>query len=329
MSIFRPLNSSESNLFTIRVSLGTLSSNLTGDEIFIDNDSTLSNTTYLLSPSIKCLPTNFKIEWNDINKRFNIEYGKTFTSRPTISLSFHYNDILKSTNVQFYIEHHNLTVGSTNAYLYIINSTTSDALVPGTTSGLIGFDIIITGPVRLGVTTGNSNKGWAVSAGNDATDVYTYMNVGIGTGDPSIPLHVAGAASFRMPILTDQPTDLTLTSVYSGYTILQTTVGKNFTLPVATGSGVWYKFLWAGPVQTNIIAMKIITLSSQTIIGSVDVNNTITSLGTKGAGTMNADLSIGSTSGETHIGDYITIMDGIENKWYIIDSCINFHTYAT
>ena len=47
-----------------------------------------------------------------------------------------------------------------------------------------GFDVVIVGPVKIGLTTGNSNKGWQVEGGSSPADVYTYMNVGIGQGNP-------------------------------------------------------------------------------------------------------------------------------------------------
>ena len=329
MSIFRPLNSSESNLFTIRCSLGTLTTDLAANTTFVDEDGGGANqdSTYLLTPTVKSLPTNFKVNYVHATKIFEIEFGKAFTTRPTINVSLHYTANAGTNDINYFIDHRNLTAGAANARIYFEDGTGA-AITPGTTSGLVGFDILIVGPVKLGVTTGNSNKGWAVSAGNDATDVYSYMNVGVATGDPQVPLHVDGAARFRNSIVTDQATGLTLTDAHSGCTFYQTTVGQTFTLPTAAGTGIFYKFLWAGAAQNNVVALIIAAGAGDTIIGSVLVNGAKNRLGTNGAGTAGNDLSIGNTADNTDCGDFITLVDVADNTWCVVDSNVESHTYA-
>jgi hypothetical protein len=92
-------------------------------------------------------------------------------------------------------------------------------ITPSTSSIVNGFDLIIIGAVKLGVTTGNSNKGWAVGANNDNT--YTFMNVGVGTGNPSSALHVQGRLDYFIS-KSNIPTDVVLTSsrVLTGAEIL-------------------------------------------------------------------------------------------------------------
>ena len=89
------------------------------------------------------------------------------------------------------IYHKNLTAGETNALFCFRQASNSEPV-----EALNGFDLIIVGPVKMGVTTGNSNKGWSVGSGNDPSNLYSYLNVGIGTGNPSTALEVAGAATF-------------------------------------------------------------------------------------------------------------------------------------
>lgn len=63
--------------------------------------------------------------------------------------------------------------------------------IPDTTD-YFGFIVDIVGPLKYGVTTGNTNRGWNLAAGNRPTSVSTNMNVGIGTGNPSRQLSVMG-----------------------------------------------------------------------------------------------------------------------------------------
>ena len=43
---------------------------------------------------------------------------------------------------------------------------------------------------KLGLTTGNSNKGWQIESGSNPNSVFTHMNVGIGKGNPTSSLEI-------------------------------------------------------------------------------------------------------------------------------------------
>ena len=70
MSLFRPMNSAESNLFTIRTSFGKGSSldnfnNLDDNYILASNNSNIAVTQdYLSSPANNNLPSNFVLEYD-------------------------------------------------------------------------------------------------------------------------------------------------------------------------------------------------------------------------------------------------------------------------
>ena len=86
MSVFRPLNSDESNLFTIRCVIDAHASTV---GVLVDNDSTTSVSTSLTAPTINNLPPNFRITQivNGDSNYYELEYGKTFTSPPCIMLT--------------------------------------------------------------------------------------------------------------------------------------------------------------------------------------------------------------------------------------------------
>ena len=91
MSVFRPLNSDESNLFTIRCVIAAHAL-ATADTVLVDNDSTsaaTSVTTSLIAPTINNLPPNFRITQKNGGQGnyYELEYGKTFTSPPCIMLT--------------------------------------------------------------------------------------------------------------------------------------------------------------------------------------------------------------------------------------------------
>lgn len=183
MALFRPLNSSESNLFTIRA---CITAHTSGDTTLIDNDSSTSVDTFLTSPTINNLPSNFRITYNNTNPHYELEFGKVFTSRPSVFITP--VAVASSGNVTEtdttdplipVIEFVTLTSGTTN-----IKFSFKDIATGVPTLAANGFDIMITGPVKLGQTSGNSNKGWATGAGNNPANVYSFMDVGVGTGNP-------------------------------------------------------------------------------------------------------------------------------------------------
>lgn len=170
MALFRPLNSAESNLYTIRVSVDNFNT-LVDSTYIVSNNSTYSSTnTYLTSPTYNLLPKDFYIQYVSSNQ-FLINYGKTFTQLPNI----HITPIFSSSPVLYRI-----VKTSTTTTVYFIDYLGA-AVSPSTdgTSGFLGFDLTITGPVKIGITTGNSNKGWAT---NDDSNVYSFMDISLGSG---------------------------------------------------------------------------------------------------------------------------------------------------
>lgn len=199
MSVFRPLNSAESNLFTIRCSFN-LSSITSGS---------LLTSPYLVSPTSNNLPDNFTVEYdNSTVKKITVNCGaKRFTSKPSISITPY-----GSLNIS------NLTNGTTSNFKdgfnfsFVVSNNTEE------------FDLIITGPTMVGLTTGNSNKGWNLAS--DSSNVYSYLPIGIGTGSINqnddgylTQLQVNGGISGRLPTLSYLSGDTNLNNTHSGYLI--------------------------------------------------------------------------------------------------------------
>jgi hypothetical protein len=231
MSVFRPLNSDESNLFTIRITLD-LTSEPSASQIIAGGSSQTIALDKMTAPTQNNLPGYFGIYYNQTasSKAFHIMYGKEFTSQPCISVIPHVGTLVGSTpgdnltpvpvikynNKDKYTEA--VTATAYNVGLAFRNSAGTEQTVYGT-GGLLGFDLVITGPIKVGVTTGNSNKGWSIGSGNDPNTVYSYLNVGINTGNPTIPLAINGSAAFRKNViaLTNSATNTrTLKEIESG-----------------------------------------------------------------------------------------------------------------
>jgi len=186
MSLFRPVNSSESNLYTIRLSFGVDSTlgkfNLLSDCVVASNNSLTSVTKdYLSSPSNNNLPINFTCNYVLVSKSFQITYGKTFTQQPNINIIPHLSE---SSFAIPRIVKKSITETLNNLEIFFLDAT-GTAIAPSIdgVTGILGFDLEITGPIKLGVTTGNSNKGWSL---NDTTtaepSVYSYMDINLGSG---------------------------------------------------------------------------------------------------------------------------------------------------
>jgi len=190
MSLFRPINSSESNLFTIRVSVGkgsttgvfSTTSNPIDDKVIVSNNSTNTvEVDHLSTPSNNNLPKGFYIYY-DASNNFQITYGKKFTNHPIVNVIPHFT---VGTFVTPTFVKNSLTATSNNLTLYFVDSTGSlvSPSADGST-GFLGFDIELTGPTVIGVTTGNSNKGWAISdtTSSEPTSIYSYLDVNLGSG---------------------------------------------------------------------------------------------------------------------------------------------------
>lgn len=224
MSVFRPINSAESNLFIIRavVDLKNTVASESTDQLIVagpNTDTTTPNykSAALISPTSNNLPEYFGILYDVSAKGFTIIYGKEFTSQPTIIINPRINDVPSASDSTydfitqvFYKNNTKWSLapttpqtrypgdvsGNYNAFFMFKSAKDGDVTIGnnGSTNWatIIGFDITIIGPVKLGVTTGNSNKGWSVGSGADPNNLYAYMNVGIGTGNPQSLLEIKG-----------------------------------------------------------------------------------------------------------------------------------------
>ena len=195
MALFRPVNSSESNLYTIRLSIGSGSTKgvfntgttvLPNGSIVASNDSSNAITVdHLSSPTYNNLPKGFYMKYviSGDNRYFQVVYGKEFTQQPNISIVPH-SGLGEFSGIPT-IQKGDLTSTTNNLTFQFIHPN-GTIIVPSTngTSGLLGFDLVITGPVKIGITTGNSNKGWALSDSTnvDPTTAYTYLDVNLGSG---------------------------------------------------------------------------------------------------------------------------------------------------
>ena len=190
MSLFRPVNSSESNLYTIRVSLGygsnkgefdTTTNPIVNDDILCSNNNNNTVTVdHLASPTYNNLPKDFYIKYLEDSSyvsSFFVNYGKQFVAHPSINITAHSSEYVGNPVI--------IKNSLTSFTLYFIKS---DGSYVGPSddgvTGLLGFDLIITGPVKIGITTGNSNKGWALNDGSQQSpsNIYTYMDVNLGGG---------------------------------------------------------------------------------------------------------------------------------------------------
>ena len=253
MSIFRPINSDESNLSIIRCVV-TFILEFTDANIIAGGNNIQKSVDLLLSPTSNNLPDNFAIYYT--SGVFHVNYGKTFTSCPSVSIiprlnsktSLTSNNSVENTVLPSIFWNNLLDLGTTiNASNYNFGFSfkghDGSLITPSNSSIVNGFDLLIIGAVKLGVTTGNSNKGWSIGAGNDANSTYSFMNVGIGTGNPSSALHVQGRLDSFLN-KSNIPTDISLTGsrVLTGDEILSDILNissdGDYTLTTRTGSEI-------------------------------------------------------------------------------------------
>ena len=173
-------------MFTIRTSFGVDSqlgkfNNLDEDCVITSNNSnTLVTRNYLSSPSVNNLPLNFVVDYVVSTNSFRVTYGKKFTQQPNINITPHLSDgFVCIPNIQkesIYENSNNLIIKFSDSSGTIITPSVNGL------EGLLGFDLEITGPIKIGITTGNSNKGWAIV---DDNGVYSFMDVNLGSGNIS------------------------------------------------------------------------------------------------------------------------------------------------
>jgi hypothetical protein len=317
MSIFRPLNSDESNLFTIRNSFKWATALSNGD--ILADQSTAANNSYLETPTYNNLPQNFKVTYvnTGLDPHFTIEYGKSFTSHPTIFATIRSADatigteddealtpcVSKQTTLS-------IAAGTTNATVGFRNESGALTYPP------TGFEIILVGPIKVGVTTGNSNKGWSIGSGNDPNTVYSYLNVGINTGNPSYALEVAGAATFRNNVtaITDADSPVTITSQESNtvYTVDSLSNAVSFLLPTPV-AGLRYKFIVK---DTGGNEITITSTSDGSSAASISYANIIAGGTAYSQTTLSDVLTLGNSSYNHTIGDYVECICDGTNWWW-------------
>ncbi len=195
MALFRPINSSESNLYTIRLCIGkgstvgvfnTGTTAMPTNSILASNDSSNPITVdHLSSPTFNNLPKGFFLKYiiSGSNTYFQVAFGKEFTQHPNVSIVPH-SEIGNFCGFPI-IQKGDLSSTTKNLTFQFINNK-GGSISPSSdgSTGLLGFDLEITGPVKLGITTGNSNKGWALSDSTnvDPSTTYTYLDINLGSG---------------------------------------------------------------------------------------------------------------------------------------------------
>lgn len=335
MSVFRPLNSDESNLFTIRCVITFTSAPngmIAGGSKL--TDASAVTTDLLTTPTPNNLPDYFGIFFN--TGRFFVNYGKEFTTPPCVSIMprmkevadfasstgtdgdnpitlISWNNILKYENTSYPdASNHNFSFAfkeATSGNLLTLADDTSVA-------NFYGFDLIITGPVKLGVTTGNSNKGWSVGSGNDATTAYSYMDIGIGKGNPVCSLDIKGGFKTTTLKLTYDKIDgvdatPAITAKDSGKIVTLDASGGNIPLNLPTpDAGLNYKFIVIGDPGTNTMQITSTSDGSQSatrLFGTIHMDGDITN--------VTSAVANFQFTGSATIGDTMSIVcDG--TNWY-------------
>lgn len=305
MSVFRPLNSDESNLFTIRCVItftSAPSGMIAGGSKLVDAGSV--TTDLLTTPTPNNLPNYFGIFFNA--GRFFVNYGKEFTAPPCVSIMPRMKELVDFANsttagdnpiplVQWnnILKYENTSYPNAANYNFAFAFKDSDSgnlnLVTDV-ANFYGFDLIITGPVKLGITTGNSNKGWSVGSGNDATTAYSYMDIGIGKGNPVCSLDIKGGFKTTTLKLTDTTIDgvtvtaPALTAKDSGKLVTLDASNASFTLNLPTpDAGLNYKFIVIADPGTNTVTISSTTNGSSTttkLLGTIHMDGVITNVTT-------------------------------------------------
>lgn len=328
MSIFRPLNSDESNLFTIRCVI-TFSSEPSG---MIAGGSKITVVTSLLTaPTSNNLPDYFGIFFS--GGIFYATYGKEFTSTPCVSIMPRMSavgDLSNNSsvgdnpipltfwnNIQKYEDSAYPNASNYNFAFGFKEATNGNLISTSASTKINGFDLIITGPVKLGVTTGNSNKGWSVGSGNDATTAYSYMDIGIGKGNPVCSLDINGGFKTTTLVLTHNKIDgvtvttPVITAKDSGKIVTLDASGGSISLNLPTpDAGLNYKFIVVANPGDNTITISSTSDGSTTtakLFGTIHMNDSISN-------STSADTNFQFTGSAT-ISDTMSIVcDG--TNWY-------------
>lgn len=313
MPVLRPINSDETNLFVIRCSFKWTAAP-TSDTILADQ-TTQGNNTYLECPSFNNLPVNFKVSFTLSSNSFSIEYGKNFVNHPSISaiprVALASSDDSSDTFIPVISKKDIFSIfsGTTDTILCFKNENGVTSVPP------YGFDLIIIGSVKLGLTSGNSNKGFNLVAGNEPDSIYTYMNLGINTGNPRANLEINGTVSYKENILT-KTTSFNPTDYETGSTYLINNVDSAVIVYLPTPeAGLRYKFLVK---STNYVTITIYGTSDGSSLSTILFGNFIVNGSSLQYNTNPSDKStlvLGSNNNNHTIGDFVEcISDG--TYWY-------------
>ena len=293
MSVFRPLNSGESNLYVIRFNFSFLSTKTT-------------QTTMLNNITTNNLPTNFALAHTLNADTVIVTYGKTYTSIPTLSV------IQSGTDIDNIIPR--ITVNSTSGCTITFQQQDL-ATVVGTSGDDTEskWDVLVIGPVKLGVTTGNSNKGWEVDAGNDPDNVYTYMNVGVGTGNPSTTLEVAGTATYRNNVVA-KTTSFDPTIAQSGSVFTIDSNGGVIAIKLPTPVlGLRYKFIIKTTDSNDI---TITSTSDGSAVANISFANIVVAGAAYSITSASGVLTLGDSATNHTIGDWVECTYDGTNWWW-------------
>jgi hypothetical protein len=196
MAYLRPLNSSEANVYVIRFTspivsnsnLTALSGSYTG--YYGVNSSSFAN------PTSDLLPSGFSFMiGNNAKGDYRVEFGtmtNKFTEDPTVSISINKKNSSDANINKYRVMITDATTTSVN--FIVIDSSTNLAVTPYTSSSSIIcpiFNMIFVGSVMSGATFAISNRGWNVPE-SSVNKLYTYQNVGIGTGKVEGTLNLSG-----------------------------------------------------------------------------------------------------------------------------------------
>jgi hypothetical protein len=227
MAYLRPLNSSEANLYVIRFTSPTVSnSNLTD----LGTGYHVVKTSSYANPTSDLLPSGFRFMIGNSTKGdYRIEFGtmsNSFTEEPTVSITINKKNA-SDTNINKYkIMLTDATTTSVN--FIVIDNSTNLAVTPYTSSSSIIcpiFNMLFIGSVMSGATFAISNRGWNVPE-SSVNKLYTYQNVGIGTGKVEGTFNLSGTFVNPAYIVTYTDGDNTLgtiaTNIVANYLTLLT-----------------------------------------------------------------------------------------------------------
>lgn len=226
MAYLRPLNSSEANLFIIRYTSPDISLSYIQSLSPSLNYYLIGSSLYV-NPTSDLLPSNFNYSIGDsTSQTYLINFGtmlNPYTEPPTVTIN-----LMPSTLY---------STSSLNGKTVVIESVTTSSVVFSVRDGsgkVIPFDgsitlnapifnIVILGSVISGATFAISNRGWNVPE-SAVNKLYTYQQVGIGTGK------IDGNLNLKGSLVTPAYIPAQINSATSGATLISivTNIQSNY-----------------------------------------------------------------------------------------------------